>query len=219
MKKEINLLVLLCLMSGSLFAQFGQITAIQMIPTNPTDADQIKAVAEVMLGSSPCNLDNASSSVNGNTIQLNTYYCEGLLATICSRTDTIVIGTLAAGSYNLVNLMATGCGPYISVDSSLNNNFSVSVFSGVTSNGNKQAFNIYPNPVSNTVNIDLNKIFNACEVTLISSKGNIVLSQNAGAEKIIKLNVAQISNGNYTLQLIDNKGNILQSEKLIIQHN
>jgi hypothetical protein len=95
----------------------------------------------------------------------------------------------------------------------------VSVFSGVTSNGNKQAFNIYPNPVSNTVNIDLNKIFNACEVTLISSKGNIVLSQNAGAEKIIKLNVAQISNGNYTLQLIDNKGNILQSEKLIIQHN
>jgi hypothetical protein len=134
-----------------LLAQFGQITNVQIIPANPTDADQVKAVVEVMLGSSPCTLDNEVSNINGNTIELSNYYCEGMLTMICSRTDTINLGTLAAGMYNLDVNISSGCGPYTPVDSALSNGFTVTVFSGVNSVDNKSSFMLFPNPTNNSI--------------------------------------------------------------------
>lgn len=140
------LIVLLLLSNNLLFAQFGQVTAVQIIPANPTDADQIKAVVEVMLGSSPCTLDNAVSNLNGNSIELNNYYCEGMLTMICSRTDTINLGTLPAGIYNLDVNIATGCGPYTPVDSALSNGFIVSLFSEIAAIKRENKFSLFPNP-------------------------------------------------------------------------
>jgi hypothetical protein len=147
-----KVLFILCLLTSKLlFAQFGQVTSVQIIPANPTDADQIKAVVEVMLGSSPCTLDNSVSNINGNTIQLSNYYCEGMLAMICNRTDTINLGTLAAGLYNLEVNIWTGCGPYTPVDSALSNGFTVSVFSSVAKVNQKGNFSIYPNPTTSSI--------------------------------------------------------------------
>jgi hypothetical protein len=178
MKKEIKLLLLLCLFNGSLFAQFGQITSIQVIPTNPTDNDQIAVVVEVMLGSSPCNLDNSSFSINSNNIQLNTFYCEGMLATICSRIDTISLGTLTAGSYNLELNLATGCPAFVSVDSSLSNGFTVTVFSGISAVQQLENFSVYPNPTNNSlVNIKSGSL-QTYSITCYNSLGQALFAMN-----------------------------------------
>ena len=137
--------------SNILFAQFGQITGIQIVPANPTNIDQIKVVVEVMLGSSPCTFDNYTNAMNGNTIELNNFYCGGLLQTICNRTDTINLGAFNPGIYNLNVFMSVGCGPYTFVDSSLSNGFTVSVFSGITTVVKENIFSLFPNPTNNSV--------------------------------------------------------------------
>jgi hypothetical protein len=165
-------LFILCLLSNNLlFAQFGQITNLQIIPANPTNVDQVKAVVEVMLGSSPCTLDNAVSNINGNNIELNNFYCGGMLQTICSRTDTINLGILAAGMYSLNVNMATGCGPYTPVDSALSNSFMVSVFSGMTTKDKENIFSLFPNPTNNSVVNILSNSINSYSVVCFNSLG------------------------------------------------
>jgi hypothetical protein len=197
-----KVLFILCLFSSNLlFAQFGQITAVQIIPANPTDVDQVKAVVEVMLGSSPCNLDNAVSNINGNNIELNNYYCEGMLTTICSRTDTISIGTLAAGMYSLDVNIATGCGPYVSVDSALSNGFTVSVFSGVAHIEKESIFSISPNPTNNSI-VNLQSIStNPYSIICFNSLGQEVFGINSlsGSQAI---NLPK-ENGIYFIKVID----------------
>lgn len=83
----------------------------------------------------------------------------------------------------------------------------------------KSEIGIYPNPVNNFVNIDLNNSPMVYKVNIYSLKGDMVLSQVIVGEKLVKLNVANLSNGTYNLELFDNKGNIIESEKLIVQHN
>jgi hypothetical protein len=201
MKKVLKLILLICLFSHRIFAQFGQITNVQIIPANPTDVDQVKAVVEVMLGSSPCTLDNAVSNINGNTIELNNFYCEGMLTTICSRTDTINLGTLTAGMYNLEVNLATGCGPYVSVDSALSNGFTVSVFSGVADIEKENIFSIFPNPTNNSI-IYLQSIStNPYSIICFNSLGREVFGINSltGSQAI---NLPK-ENGIYFIKVID----------------
>ena len=189
-----KVLFLLCLLSNKLlFAQFGQVTNVQIIPANPTDADQIKAVVEVMLGTSPCTLDNHTSSINGSTIELQTYYCGGMLQTICGRTDTINLGMLAAGMYNLNVNMWTGCGPYTPVDSALSNGFVVSVFSGSAAVEKESIFSLFPNPTNNSiVNLQSNS----------TRPYNINCFNGLGQEVLVMNNLT----GNQTINLPKERG-------------
>jgi len=167
-----NLILFFLLSSNLLFAQFGQITNVQIIPANPTDADQIKAVVEVMLVTSSCTLDNHTSSINGNTIELQAYYCGGMLQTICGRTDTINLGVLAAGMYNLNVNMWTGCGPYTPVDSALSNGFVVSVFSGSTAVEKESIFSLFSNPTNKLVVNLKSNLTNSYHITCFNSLGH-----------------------------------------------
>jgi len=83
----------------------------------------------------------------------------------------------------------------------------------------KSDITIFPNPVNNQVNIDLNNIENVNMVSIYSLKGDLILSQNIFGEKLAKVNTSSLSSGSYTIQLKDNKGSIIKSEKLIINHN
>jgi hypothetical protein len=76
---------------------------------------------------------------------------------------------------------------------------------------------IYPNPINNQATIDLGNVTNAVRVSVFSVKGELVLNQTIQGEKLVKLNTSNFVNGSYTLQLIDNKGNCIKTEKLIVQ--
>jgi len=54
-------------------------------------------------------------------------------------------------------------------------------------------------------------------LALTGVKGELVLNQTIQGEKLVKLNTSNFVNGSYTLQLIDNKGNCIKTEKLIVQ--
>jgi hypothetical protein len=64
---------------------------------------------------------------------------------------------------------------------------------------------------------DLGNVTNAVRVSVFSVKGELVLNQTIQGEKLVKLNTSNFVNGSYTLQLIDNKGNCIKTEKLIVQ--
>ncbi len=201
MNKVFKLLLILFLFSGRIFAQFGQITNIQIIPANPTNADQLFAVIDVMLGSSPCDLDLTSNLQMGNNYFLNAYYCEGMLPTICNRTDTVSIGTFPAGTYNLRVGMYSGCGPYTSVDTSLVNSFTVGVFSGINAVDETKNFSVYPNPTNNSVvNLQTNTI-NPFSIICFNGLGQQVFEMNnlTGNQAI---NLPK-ENGIYFIKVID----------------
>lgn len=211
MKKA--LILFLFLSHKILFAQFGQITSVQIIPTNPTDADQVKAVVAVMLGGSPCNLNNAVNSITGNNIELDNYYCEGMLTMICNRTDTINLGTLSAGTYNLVVNMWTGCGPYTAVDSALNNSFNVSVFSKISKVTASSELMVFPNPTADgeiLLQIPNNHSYS---IICYDAVGKVVFS-NANLSSTQKLKLPS-SKGFYYIKAIDYNGN---SEVIKVMH-
>jgi hypothetical protein len=188
-----------------LFAQFGQITSVQIIPANPTDADQVKAVVEVILGGSPCYLNNAMGNISGSNIELNNYYCEGMLTMICNRTDTISLGTLAAGSYLLNVNMWTGCGPYSLVDTSMNNSFTVTVFSSTSQTNIASKFRILPNPTVDGeifVQLPTNQIYSI--ICYDAAGREVFLTSNLIGSQRLKLPDVK---GFYFIKAFDRNGN------------
>lgn len=202
-----NFLLILCLFSSNLlFAQFDHVTNVQIIPANPTEADQVKAVVEVMIGSSPCQLDNYTNNTIGNTIELTNNYCGGMLSTICSRTDTINLFSLTAGTYNLNVNMAVGCGPYTLVDSALNYSFTVSVFSGINNVEKESVFSLFPNPTNNSVvNLQGNSV-NPYSISCYNSLGQEVFGMsNLTGNQSINLPKER---GIYFIKVIDHHNKI-----------
>jgi hypothetical protein len=83
----------------------------------------------------------------------------------------------------------------------------------------KSDLTVYPNPVNNQLSIDLTNVEQASILSIYSLKGDLILTQSVQNDKLIKLNTSGLANGSYTLEVIDNKGNSIKSEKIIVNHN
>jgi hypothetical protein len=77
---------------------------------------------------------------------------------------------------------------------------------------------IYPNPADNKFTIELGNIDNASTVNVFNSKGEMVLSNNIANQKLVSINTTNLSNGNYSYQLLSTKGIIIKTDKLIVLH-
>lgn len=74
---------------------------------------------------------------------------------------------------------------------------------------------VYPNPVQNI--LKLNSTLNYSRITLANSMGSIVLEKEVTSNsKLQELNVAKMPKGMYILSMLDTKGNILGSKKVLI---
>jgi hypothetical protein len=113
MKKIYAFLFLLALLQSAR-AQYGTINSMVIVPANPTTADNVKLIANSTVGYSPCYLLNFNFNVlsPGNYL-VDAYYCMGLLAALCSSTDTFTLGLLPAGTNNIYMLLrsAQNAGP------------------------------------------------------------------------------------------------------------
>jgi hypothetical protein len=78
---------------------------------------------------------------------------------------------------------------------------------------------VYPNPINNELIVDLNKMTDVGIINVYSSEGMLVLTKNISNEKLLKLNFNNLANGNYSLEVLDLKGNMIKLEKLIVQHH
>jgi len=97
MKKTPTLLLLL--VSSLLHAQHLQ--QLSVAPANPTSLDSVRIIGDLMFFSGSCELQQSTSAVNGNVIDISVYHCPGLLTFICYTSDTITLPPLTPGSYTV----------------------------------------------------------------------------------------------------------------------
>ena len=100
LQRSAVLLLLFCFSSG-LFAQLPQIQSLFIIPANPTTFGTVKVVAQTVFSSGDCSLTNSSFSNSNGEIDVYATHTLGMLTYICSSTDTLTIGKLESGNYNL----------------------------------------------------------------------------------------------------------------------
>lgn len=81
--------------------------------------------------------------------------------------------------------------------------------------------NIYPNPVSDILTVELdNKILsqgNNLEIRLYDGTGN-QLRQSMVKESTVRISVASLANGVYFLHIYDAKSDILEKRQVVVQH-
>ncbi|MBK7852730.1 MAG: T9SS type A sorting domain-containing protein [Bacteroidetes bacterium] len=90
------------------FAQSQTILSLNAQPSQPTSSDPVKIVITNSFPSGGCSLIHEQHSVNGSDITLFVYHCLGPLTYICNISDTIDLGYLPIGTYNLQTNLMTG---------------------------------------------------------------------------------------------------------------
>lgn len=88
--------------SNNLFAQWGTINAIKIIPTQPTSTDFVQLVAQTVFPSSGCDRTRDTVVINSWEIHVQAFHTLGPLTVICNASDTFSLGQLPAGQYTLI---------------------------------------------------------------------------------------------------------------------
>ena len=97
--KKLLLFSAILLLSVQSFGQGFQYVGIS--PTQPTESDTVSVIGSYIFTSGPCDLVNQNFTMSGNNITTNHYHCPGMLTVICPGIDTLPIGVLSAGTYNV----------------------------------------------------------------------------------------------------------------------
>jgi hypothetical protein len=79
-------------------------------------------------------------------------------------------------------------------------------------------FKLYPSPADGELFIELDLLINPKLVTISNLLGEIVLTSNVNNQPLLKVNTTNLTNGTYTLKIIDNSGKQIQSKKLVVLH-
>lgn len=80
----------------------------------------------------------------------------------------------------------------------------------------QQALKVYPNPTSQMVNVELSlKPFGKCLVEIRTVEGKLLRSQNMEG-KTSRIDLTGIDKGTYTIQVVQEKAQVLGTEKLLI---
>lgn len=72
---------------------------------------------------------------------------------------------------------------------------------GITTMAQSNDIKIYPNPTSNSINVDLGDINTIEKITLVDLQGKVLFQNNNINTSIIKVNLTQFGNGFYLLQV------------------
>ncbi|MCX6230639.1 MAG: T9SS type A sorting domain-containing protein [Bacteroidetes bacterium] len=145
------IMLLFCFRSA---AQLPIIDSLKIIPANPTTIDSVKIICSAYFPSGGCLLSSSSVTITGNTISINAGHILGMMAYICHSTDTITIGKLETGTYELYYHIYDPQNSSISdIDTIF---FTVYNITGINSfEKSENDFSIYPNPSGNEIFVDI----------------------------------------------------------------
>ena len=118
------------------FLSLGQsINSISIHPTHPTSNDTIFLVSQfTFYGNCSAGMINAPINQSGSTITVSPEYCGYGGFTLCYSTDTIVIGILTSGSYqiNIEYHQGTVCGgSFDTIIANYDTSFQVATVTGI----------------------------------------------------------------------------------------
>jgi hypothetical protein len=123
---------------------------------------------------------SAAASVNGNKL-------------VISHAD------FSPNTFYMVNIPANAVNGY---SNAIQWSFTTGNDAGI-STVNKDMVTVYPNPVTNTLNVRLEKEVNDGSLTLFDMNGKMVLSQTLNGN-YAQINMSQLNTGSYVLHLIEN---------------
>lgn len=201
---------LLCISITNLNAQSIFIQNMTIVPSYPTNQDSVLLIVEATFTSGPCNQVVLYPTIIGNFISIQAGHNLGPLAYICTSVDTIQLGLLPPGTYNLqYNITAGGS----QVSDSLM--FIVSATPGIPE---EDLFDVsyYFNPSTDQIFIESksNKI-ESVQLYDINSRliKNFISLDNGNR---IQLDANDLPNGHYLICMrIENRW---VSRKIIIHH-
>lgn len=189
--------------SQQAFGQAGGIDSLKITPQNALATDEIKVICYSTFSHGGCGLVTHSVTFQGNQITLNLEYEIGFLTYICNSVDTISLGNLAAGDYQLhANLMVQPMEEIVDTDTA---SFSIDNPLSLEDETHPENLEVYPNPFNQEVQIKTTAVIEEIEISAISGQ-NVVLKQTLNAlDKTIDL--SDLKPGIYLLTALDSNGN------------
>lgn len=191
----------LMLASQQAIAQLPAIDSMKVIPEHPTENNEIKVILYATFPSGDCILTNHSLDIQGGDIVLNLHYTVGAATYICHSTDTVTIGMLSAGDYELEANLYMGPGQSFDTDTLL---FSVGSSLGVAEISHDPKIIISPNPFQDKLVVTTNELMERIEVfSAIGQKAAVEIHLIDGQEII---DLSNLKDGIYFIVLTDSKG-------------
>lgn len=193
----------LFLLSQNTFGQIHAIDSMKLIPENPTAGDEIKLICYSAFSSGGCELQNYSVSFQGNQITVNMEHEPGFLTYICHSVDTISLGNLSMGDYQLyANLIIQPMDELADTDTL---SFSVDNSLRIDEHSNTGNLTIYPNPFDQAFQIKTDAVIEQLEISSVSGQKIILDKTLITLDNMI--DVSGLKNGIYLLIATDTKGN------------
>lgn len=210
----LTITALTCLLvTHDTFGQQGSvIDSLIIIPSTPTVNDEIKLVCYVTFPTGDCLLNILSIDVQENDITVMLNYTVGDYTAICHSVDTLTIGTLSAGSYELTANLTVNLLQVIFDTDTIS--FTVDNTLGISDVSIRNEFEIYPNPFSGEMTIYAIDGADLYSIEIYSLLGNKVFQEEI--QQGTSIDVSHLTNGLYVAILTDSKGH--QYEKKIVKH-
>jgi len=189
-------LLLTFFLTNNLKAQIPAIDSLKIIPTNPTTNDLVKIISHTIFPSSGCPLTSSSVNISGATITVYAAHTLGFLTAICYSKDTLTIGILNAGTYELTyHLYDTVPPTTYDIDTI---NFTVQQSNGLQFTDNsEQSIEIYPNPTTTEINIRLKThLVDRYDIEIYSVLGKKIKTVREGKDTIT-IDISDLTDGVY----------------------
>ncbi|MDF3029158.1 MAG: hypothetical protein K0S23_3465 [Fluviicola sp.] len=185
---------------------FGQIPAIDsliLIPENPNTGDEIKLICYSTFPTGGCDMQNSSVTIQGDQITVSMEHEPGMLTYICHNVDTISLGDLNPGDYELhANLIIQPMDEIVDSDSLF---FSVDAQLRIDEHSDTGSLSVYPNPFDRELQIQTDAVIEEVEISSVSGQKISVNKEHIPVDKTI--DTSDLKNGIYLLKMTDNKGN------------
>jgi hypothetical protein len=196
--ETIRKILLTCLVLVAIVGSFNAqtnccpyISPIEIIPTQPTTSDSVRIVTQTTTPGYGQEI-SYSFSMQGNLIQLNGCFADGMLTVPRTFLDTTMLGPLQGGFYtvNYLGTISSNDTVCVPVDSnSVTLNFEVVNLASIANEGlPSNDFSIAPNPVVDEFSVISRKSVGKLELTLTNALGQVCYytTLNAGASVDIR---------------------------------
>ncbi|KAA9331230.1 T9SS type A sorting domain-containing protein [Adhaeribacter soli] len=175
---------------------------------SPGVTNHLELIAQVMIPSQPSYRISHDSYISNDTLYVATCYFAGMQTAPITFTDTISLGSIAAGISTLHFKISDSVSPQCIVVSSVTKiqPFAILGPTGIKSDLEKPVLVIYPNPAKDLLLVE-NAAINAFAIRDIS--GRLIRKQNFFPELDRKLDVRFLPKGIYLLELHTLNGSVL----------
>lgn len=191
-------------------AQIPAIDSLRIIPQDPSINDSVKVICYATFPSGPCNLMYHNINIQSHGIGLLLQYDVGAATYICSSIDTLTLGELNSGNYELI--AALNIIPLSSISDYDTVYFSVKDASSLITYNTDTKIELFPNPATDM--LSLNALLKNGEVQIINSQGKIVTNKNTLNGFTHRFDIANLKAGLYLLRIFDDH-NLRYSGKFI----